>query len=68
MPLIPNQEAQERYGGDLWDPMDISTWRFELQREEIDKLLTTAEVSLPRCRALCVIPGADSGTKSSDEL
>jgi hypothetical protein len=49
MPLIPNEEVQRRYGGRLWDPMDISTWRFEMQLEETDKLLTTAEVSLPRC-------------------
>ncbi|KAG9126079.1 hypothetical protein FRC07_005004 [Ceratobasidium sp. 392] len=43
MPLIPNEEAHRRHGGHLWDPMNISTWRFELQREETDKLLTTAE-------------------------
>lgn len=49
MPLIPNEEAHRRHGGHLWDPMNISTWRFELQREETEKLLTTAEVSLPRC-------------------
>jgi hypothetical protein len=48
MPLIPNEEAQRRHGGHLWDPMDISTWRFELQRKETDMLLTTAEASLPR--------------------
>lgn len=45
MPLVPNEEAQRRHGGDLWDPMHISTWRFELQREETDKLLTTAEMN-----------------------
>ncbi|KAG9103269.1 hypothetical protein FRC06_011560 [Ceratobasidium sp. 370] len=43
MPLIRNEEAQRRHGGHLWDPMHISTWRFELQREETDRLLTTAE-------------------------
>ncbi|KAH7339527.1 acyl transferase/acyl hydrolase/lysophospholipase [Rhizoctonia solani] len=45
MPLIPNEEAQRRHSGRLWDPMDVSTWRFELQREETDKLLTTAEMN-----------------------
>jgi hypothetical protein len=49
MPLIPNEEVQRRHGGSLWDPMVISTWRFELQREETDKLLATAEVSSSRC-------------------
>jgi len=45
MPLIPNEEAHRRHGGHLWDPMNISTWRFELQREETEKLLTTAEMN-----------------------
>ncbi|EUC64323.1 phospholipase A2 [Rhizoctonia solani AG-3 Rhs1AP] len=45
MPLIPNEEAQRRYGGGLWHPLDVSTWRFELQCEETDKLLTTAEMN-----------------------
>ncbi|CUA66912.1 hypothetical protein RSOLAG22IIIB_00362 [Rhizoctonia solani] len=45
MPLIPNEEAQRRHGGGLWHPLDVSTWRFELQREETDKLLTTAEMN-----------------------
>ncbi|CAE6471750.1 unnamed protein product [Rhizoctonia solani] len=45
MPLIPNEEAQRRHGGGLWHPLDISTWRLELQREETDKLLTTAEMN-----------------------
>ncbi|CCO27046.1 hypothetical protein BN14_01079 [Rhizoctonia solani AG-1 IB] len=45
MPLIPNEEVQRRHGGSLWDPMVISTWRFELQREETDKLLATAEMN-----------------------
>ncbi|ELU42467.1 phospholipase A2 (PlaA), putative [Rhizoctonia solani AG-1 IA] len=45
MPLIPNEEVQRRYGGILWDPMVVSTWRFELQHEETDKLLATAEMN-----------------------
>ncbi|KAF8608820.1 FabD/lysophospholipase-like protein [Ceratobasidium sp. AG-I] len=45
MPLIPNEEAHRQHGGHLWDPMNISTWRFELQREETEKLLTTAEMN-----------------------
>ncbi|KAG8721649.1 hypothetical protein FRC08_011577 [Ceratobasidium sp. 394] len=45
MPLIRNEEAQRRHGGDIWDPRHISTWRFELQREETDRLLTTAEMN-----------------------
>ncbi|QRV94152.1 phospholipase [Ceratobasidium sp. AG-Ba] len=45
MPLIPNEEARRRHGGNLWDPMHISTWRLELQREETEKLLTTAEMN-----------------------
>ncbi|KAG8747162.1 hypothetical protein FRC10_002211 [Ceratobasidium sp. 414] len=64
MPLIRNEEAQRRHGGHLWDPMHISTWRFELQREETDRLLTTAEGWSSKNRA-CAEGNVDAQTQGA---